>query len=350
MSSSTGAGTTTSAAARTAPCTPTTRWARCCGAARGRRARTRGTSGRCATSCRWCASTSASRRREGGPPRAAPPRARGPRRRRADALLTRRLRVATGGLADGAVGGPSRGGRAPRGAARARGAPPDLRPRLLQEPREAPLAGLVLRGAGGPRPLEGDLAGRGRRPQRPRARELDGLQGRLADGARLCGGVRADRRRAVDLAPAVRALRPPVRPPALAAPAPRPARAAGVLGLVRLLQRLADRRLGAARVSAPGLPAGPDARDRAGAARGLRRCRAADGAARLARDRRRLRARLPLRAQRRRIERDRRRLRERDRRRPLRLRPAGLWPLPARQPARRHLRPGHLLRLRPVRA
>ena len=60
-------------------------------------------------------------------------------------------------------------------------------------------------------------------------------------------------------------------------------------------------------------------------------------------------SRLPLRAQRRRLERDRRRLRERDRRRPLRLRPGGLRPLPARQPARRHLRAGPLLRLRAVR-
>ena len=59
-SSSTGAARTTSAAARTARCTPTTRSARCCGAAPGPTARTRASSGRCATSCRWCASTSAS--------------------------------------------------------------------------------------------------------------------------------------------------------------------------------------------------------------------------------------------------------------------------------------------------
>ena len=51
-SSSTGAARTTSAAARTARCTPTTRSARCCGAAPGRTRRTRASSGRCATSSR----------------------------------------------------------------------------------------------------------------------------------------------------------------------------------------------------------------------------------------------------------------------------------------------------------
>ena len=61
-SSSTGAATTTSAAARTARCTPTTRWARCCGAAPAPTAPTPRSSGRCATSCRWCGSTSASPR------------------------------------------------------------------------------------------------------------------------------------------------------------------------------------------------------------------------------------------------------------------------------------------------
>ena len=100
-SSSTGAATTTSAAARTARCTPTTRWARCCGAARGRTARTRRTSGRCATSCRWCASTSASTGRGRGAPRA--------RRRaapsapdRSGARRAERYAVPAAGLADGA--------------------------------------------------------------------------------------------------------------------------------------------------------------------------------------------------------------------------------------------------------
>ena len=51
-SSWTGAAPTTSAAARTARCTPTTRSARCCGAAPGRNGRTRASSGRCATSSR----------------------------------------------------------------------------------------------------------------------------------------------------------------------------------------------------------------------------------------------------------------------------------------------------------
>ncbi len=57
-SSSTGAARTTSAAARTARCTPTTPSGRCCGPGPGRRS-PRASSGRCATSRRWCSSTSA---------------------------------------------------------------------------------------------------------------------------------------------------------------------------------------------------------------------------------------------------------------------------------------------------
>ena len=58
-SSSTGAARTTSAAAPTARCTPTTPTARCCGAGTGPEKPTRASSGRCATSRRWCSSTSA---------------------------------------------------------------------------------------------------------------------------------------------------------------------------------------------------------------------------------------------------------------------------------------------------
>ena len=70
----------------------------------------------------------------------------------------------------------------------------------------------------------------------------------------------------------------------------------------------------------------------------------------LARDRDRGPDRLPRRAQRRRLERDRRRLLGRDRGRPDHRRRAALRQLPRRQPPRRHLRAGRLLRLHPVRA
>ena len=58
-SSSTGAGRTMSAGDRTAPCTPTIRTDRWSGVEPDRRAWLRGNSGRCGTSRRWCASTSA---------------------------------------------------------------------------------------------------------------------------------------------------------------------------------------------------------------------------------------------------------------------------------------------------
>ena len=256
--------------ARTARCTRTTHSARCCGAARGRTARTSSHSGRCATSCRWCGSTSAFRR-EGGAPR--PPPARGPRAfgRRPAPAVAGPLRRAAAGLAHRAGRRPARGRRAARGAPGARRARADLRPRLLQEQGEAALAGVVLRPArAAGRAHDGALADRRRRPQRPRARELDGLQGRVDDGARLRRGVRADRQRAVDLAAAVRAVRAALRAAAAAAAAPRPRGAARVLGLLRVLRRLADRRVGPAGLSAAGVPARADADDRA-RARGARR-------------------------------------------------------------------------------
>ena len=60
-SSSTGAARTTSAAARTARCTPTTRSATLLWCGTGPDSADAASSGRCATSCRWCSSTSASR-------------------------------------------------------------------------------------------------------------------------------------------------------------------------------------------------------------------------------------------------------------------------------------------------
>ena len=70
----------------------------------------------------------------------------------------------------------------------------------------------------------------------------------------------------------------------------------------------------------------------------------------LAADRRPLPGRLPRRPQRRRLGGDRRRLRQRRRRRPHRPRRTALRQLPRGRLAGRHLRPGQLLRLRPLRA
>ena len=119
--------------------------------------------------------------------------------------------------------------------------------------------------------------------------------------------------------------------------------------LGRLLQRRADRRLGAAR-----LPAARCTCWGACCGSGLRRPRpgAERGAlpllvpALVAGDRARLPRRLPHRAQRHGLQRHRRRLLGRDRRRPARRRRPAVRHLPRRQPARRHLRPGDLRRLR----
>ena len=319
-----------------------------------RQRRRAGRSGRCATSCRWCASTSACPPREGGAPRPHPAGGRSPPPAAAAQRLPSPARydVAAGRLGARAGRRPARGRRTARGAPRPRRARADLRARLLQE-QGASAAGRCRSSPRRRRPGErttelsqtvvDDRSGRV-------LESWTGLQGRVDDGARLRRGVRPGRQRAVDLAAAVRAVRAAVRAPAAAAAAPRPGRAARVLGLLRVLQRVADRRLGPARLSAARLPARAHARDRVLAcARARAAAAAADAPGERARDRRRLPARRPLRAQRRRLERDRRRLRERDRRRPLRLGRGGVRQLPARQPARRHLRAGPLLRLRAVR-
>ena len=117
--------------------------------------------------------------------------------------------------------------------------------------------------------------------------------------------------------------------------APRPARAAVVLGLAGLLQRRPHRHVGAARLPAAALPP-----RRACCGSALRRGRpdAADPAHCALRARRRgsrsalvFLHRLPHRAERHELERDRRRLRGRDRRRPARPRQAAVRALPVRQ-------------------
>ena len=100
-------------------------------------------------------------------------------------------------------------------------------------------------------------------------------------------------------------------------------------------------------VPGPALPPGPGAVDRVprpgrGAAAGL--------AGGLAAGRGALPDGLPGRPQRRRLGRDRRRLRQRRRRRPHHPRRTDLRQLPRRRLPGRHLRPGQLLRLRPLRA
>ena len=86
---------------------------------------------------------------------------------------------------------------------------------------------------------------------------MDRLPGRLEDGARLLGRLRPQAQRPLRLPAALRDL--PARParlaPALAGRQPRPARPARLRRLPLLLQPGRDRRLGAARLPAPPLPA-----------------------------------------------------------------------------------------------
>ena len=102
---------------------------------------------------------------------------------------------------------------------------------------------------------------------RQRARGVDRRAGGVADGARLPRPVRALGQRALGLDRPVRAVRAPVRPPAAAAAAPRPGRAAGLLGLLRVLRRGGPRRVGAERLPAARLPARAHGRRRAATAR-----------------------------------------------------------------------------------
>ena len=198
--------------------------------------------------------------------------------------------------------------------------------------------------------------GHRRRRDRRRDRVLDGLGRRLADGARQERPVRPRAQRALRLDPARPDLpaRPLGLPPLAQVGPPRSARPAQLRDQPGLLQRRRDRRLGAALLPAARLPARPHALDRLPRSRPRRR--GGGGAtpddAGLADDRRRDR---PDRAaagrQPRRLRRHRRRLRGGDRRRQDHPRRADLRRLlPRRQPDRRHLRPGQLLRLRPLRA
>ena len=115
-----------------------------------------------------------------------------------------------------------------------------------------------------------------------------------------------------------------------------------------VLQRRRDRRLGPARLPAARLSARTGALDRLPRRRGA----APVAAGALAGARRDPPDRLPDHDQHRRLGGDRRRLRGHDRRRPDHPRRAALGRgrVPRRQPLRRHLRAGQLLRLRPVRA
>ena len=200
---------------------------------------------------------------------------------------------------------------------------------------------------------QGGRPGPGRRPHQDHPRVVDGKSGRLADGPRLQRPVRPPAERALRLDPARAALllRPLRLPPLEADGPPRPAGAALVRGEPVLLRQGRHRRLGPARLPAARLPALPNAVDRVQGP--ARRPQPLDPA-HLARDRDDVPDRLPRRAQHRRLGHDRRRLRRRDRRRqahPRRPDLSGGRPrLRPRQPVRRHLRPGQLLRLRPVRA
>ena len=128
---------------------------------------------------------------------------------------------------------------------------------------------------------------------------------------------------------------------------PRPAGPARLRRLALLLQPRRNRRLGAARLSGAGLPAGDGAcgSGSADAASGLRPVWPTI----LAADRGALPDGLPGRAQHGRRGGDRRRLRGRRRRPPDRPRRTALRRLPRKHPLRRHLRPGQLRGLRAVR-
>ena len=290
--------------------------------------------------------------REGGAPRARTPAGARARRGRPGPQLAGALRRAAARLEAGAARRDGRRRRAPGGPPRPPRPRRHLRPRLLQEQGQAPLAGLVLRAAA----------------RRPRGARSSSRRPSSTTAAAACSRAgRATRSsgrwRAATPAPSggvANALwvwlplcalfvLPFARPPwrllhldlavllafSVSYAFFNASRIDVSVPLVYpLLAYLLARMLGIAFARARGreppplrltVPVGR-ARDRGG-----------------------LHPRLPHRAQRHRLERDRRRLRERDRRRPLRRRRAGLRRLPARQPARRHLRPGPLLRLRPVR-
>ena len=206
--------------------------------------------------------------------------------------------------------------------------------RRLPEAR-VPLAGELLHA----RRQEGDRPGGDRRHVRPRARTVDGLPGGVVDGARLPGGVRTARQRPLHLAAPVRAVLPALLrlPPAAVAAAPRPARAAVVLGVARLLQPRRDLQIGAARLPAAAVPA----RAHAGAAAPPPPAAAPLAAARarlLAGDRGGVPRRLPRRAERHRWQRHRRRLCGCHRRRADNGGPPALRLLPERQRTRGHVR------------
>ena len=113
---------------------------------------------------------------------------------------------------------------------------------------------------------EGARAGRGLRRRRDRRHhgDADRSAGRLADGARLQGRVRAGGHRAADLDPAARAVPDPAA--AMAADRvvahPRPRDARGLQRLAGVVQPGGDLHVGAPRLPAHGVPRGPPAVDR----------------------------------------------------------------------------------------
>ena len=199
-----------------------------------------------------------------------------------------------------------------------------------------------------------------RRCQRRGHPGLDRLPGRLVDGPGLPGRVRAPGQRVVRLAAAVRAVHRPVsavapdagadrRTPAarLVARPPGSARAARLLGLARLLQPREDRDLDPDHLPVHAVPAGPHAAARV-RTRASARAVAPVRAGHVAGHRDDLPGRVPGRAERRQLQRDRRRVRRRDRGRQAASREGSVRRLAEGQRERRHLRPGRLLRLRPV--
>ena len=196
-SSSTGAARTTSAAAPTARCTPSTRWARCCGAGPGPDAPTRASSGRCATSSRWCSTTSAwrlTRATAAVRPRLAVLRLLAPAAPPARAQDGATVRALGACVRPGARP-PRPADRGPRcRSLRDRGRAAEVREARAPHPRQLP-ARVPGRARGAGRSLlhpartgrSEEIAQVSSTTARARARGLDRLRVRVADGARLPG-------------------------------------------------------------------------------------------------------------------------------------------------------------------
>ncbi len=227
-----------------------------------------------------------------------------------------------------------------------RAAPPPQGGPLRVHQGAGPVAGQLVLAHQAP---DGAAAGLHHRLQRQGVPVVDGLSGRVVDGPRISGRVRAAGQRLVHLGAAVPAVHRPVHPVATPADAAasRPARAARLLGLAGLLQPRRDRPVGPPGLPVHAVPAG--APDAAGVRQGRPARATAHGHPRaVAGGGDHLPGRVPSRPEPPELQRHRRRLLRGDRRRQADPRRGALRPLAQGQHVRRHLRPGQLLPVRPV--